>query len=136
MPRPTIFISFKCDGCGKIFKRIRWYANNIEKRNPKHCYCGLKCKKKYHKANWKGGIRKQGRYRMIWIAKGKYVFEHRFVMERHLGRKLKREEMVHHINGNPLDNRIKNLVLCQTHGQHTLKYHPLQRKKGKYLKHV
>jgi len=62
--------------------------------------------------------------------KNNYMLEHRLVMEKHLGRYLTKEEVVHHkgikylINDirNKSDNRIENLQLFANSGLHS-KFH-------------
>jgi hypothetical protein len=75
-----------------------------------------------NKANaWKGGksITTQG-YIIVYCPEDprQYVLEHRLVMEKHLGRYLKPEEVVHHINGTKTDNRLNNLLLFANKGKH------------------
>ena len=78
---------------------------------------------------WKGGryLTTQG-YVSIWVGLHKRQLEHRYVMEKHLGRKLTRSDHVHHLNGDKQDNRLENLELVgiKEHGTR----HAMQRWHG------
>lgn len=68
--------------------------------------------------NWKGGVVDRTGYEAILINPGCYLPIHRMVMAKALGRKLKKGEVVHHINGIKTDNRKENLALCSNPAAH------------------
>lgn len=47
------------------------------------------------------------------------VYEHRLVMEEHLGRYLEPHEQVHHRDENKRNNHIDNLLLCSSQQEHS-----------------
>ncbi len=48
-----------------------------------------------------------------------YVYEHRLVKARELGRCLREDEQVHHLNGDKHDNRSGNLVIISKNEHHS-----------------
>jgi hypothetical protein len=82
---------------------------------------------KYWDGKRKPRLQKNG-YLTICIGNKKY-YVHRLVMQEKLGRPLKHNEHVHHINGDKTDNSIENLELL-TAEEHE-KLHSLKNNLGK-----
>ncbi len=87
---------------------------------------GKRCRKCYelnnrgeNHPNWKRGFWLDGHGYKIITVENKKFYEHRFLIEKKIGRKLTKNEHVHHINENKLDNRLENLCVLSNsdHGK-------------------
>lgn len=147
--RKKLKIEFKCDVCGDI-KCVDKYGFLKRKRQIcNHCSTIVSGKKrrgipspfkgkerpelqgeKSH--NWKGGkwIDKWGYVRIDGNRKrnghGWYLKEHRVVAEKMIGRPLKKDECVHHIDGNKQNNAETNLLVTNNYQHHKLIHASLQ----------
>lgn len=131
--RKLILPPKKCLVCSKLFYREE--SGRVSDFKAKK-FCSRLC---FHKHNvgekhglWKGGrgVNPEG-YMRINVGVNKRAFEHRLIMEKYLGRKLKKNEQVHHKDGNSLNNKLSNLVVLSP-SEHS-KYHEKNtRKKNKY----
>ena len=119
-----------CTQCGKEFSPPRTKSGLLSRRN--RALCSTKCRSEFRgkaaaeRFN-RGDIRKHPkRNGYVWISipalcspTGKKIemLEHRWVMQQHIGRPLRKEETVHHRNKVTHDNRLANLSLFSSaHG--------------------
>lgn len=125
----------ECSECGNQFT-----LKGCRPKKQVYFFCCQPCARKHisrrlkgeSHPSWKGGTKISNGYRWIHApnhphADSNRVLEHRLVIEKHLGRYLRPEEHVHHINENRLDNRLENLQIM-THEEHISHHH-----KGKKL---
>jgi len=97
-------------------------------------YCSLSCQRKFmYKTGldhpmYKGGDRISNGYRIILNKKhpyrdrDNYVPFHRLVAEEKIGRYLNSDEVVHHLDGDKLNNNSDNLFICSKSKHKTLHY--------------
>lgn len=120
--RPVLKIEVACGFCGQKVFRFPCFL-----RRSKTLFCDVSCKQSFMKSGEASyGFKKSSGsplnpYKRC-MKGGKFIYEHRWIMEQSIGRPLLRNEHVHHINGNPRDNRIENLEIL-SRSQHAKTHH-------------
>jgi len=91
-------------------------------------------------SQWKGGRGLKSGYWTIYnpthprALKIGRVWEHILIMEKHLGRHIKKTEPIHHIDFDRQNNKIENLYLCKNNSEHQQVYKSLHKVVGKLVK--
>lgn len=107
-------IHFCCKACD-----VQWRSENLrgerssqfgKTQSAEHIERRIQRGKNHYR--WNGGVKIQNGYRFIKQKDGSYKQEHRIIAEKALGRLLNQDEHVHHINGDRIDNRNENLLIC------------------------
>lgn len=114
----------KCLQCGNAFVV-----------NPKHKdkkFCHVQCACTHKRERERIATLGADGYKRVWFSDGSGETEHRFLMEQHLGRKLKRNEVVHHIDGDRTNNALSNLVVM-SRAEHSALHRKLELEAGKQL---
>lgn len=100
-------------------------------------FCCWKCFREFYSKEkhplWKGGLKNRPDGYIRDSKSDKYI--HRIVMEKFLKRKLKRSENIHHIDGDPKNNNISNLIILSNSEHRKLEVKSQKRNKhGKFTK--
>lgn len=95
-------------------------------------FCNTKCACAYKSAQSRKPTLGANGYKYVWFSDGSGEREHRFIMEQTIGRKLNRDEIVHHLDGNRSNNDISNLVIM-SRKEHSRIHRKMELESGKKL---
>ena len=123
--------TYICSNCEKKFIALRHGKTKMK-------FCSQECSKDYMRGEkspfYSGGVIVNNGYKAIYQSRGVYKLEHRHLMELKIGRPIKANEVVHHIDGNKKNNDINNLQLMdkREHDRlHTKRRHEHEKRFGK-----
>lgn len=103
----------KCLDCGVVISSKSTYCvfhANLKERSPFY-------------------ISNKGKYEKVNLGNGIFNWRHRLEMEKKLGRELSKNEVVHHVNEDKMDNEHENLILFRSNSSHG-RFHAFMKRHG------